>query len=62
LCLVYNLVWKGNGPAPALATIDLDSRVVKAIDAIRAWEEDVKAPSKLIHILEHEYTSQVRGE
>jgi hypothetical protein len=61
LCLVYNLVWKGNGPAPALTTTDDDSRLAKAMMAIRAWEMDPKGPSKLIYVLEHEYTSQVGG-
>jgi hypothetical protein len=61
LCLVFNLVWKGSGPAPALAAKDDGAALAKAIEAIRAWESDAKGPPRLIHILQHEYTTRVRG-
>jgi hypothetical protein len=60
LCLVFNLVWEGQGPSPGLGSADDDLRLGKAISAIQAWDRDAEGPSKLIHILEHQYTMQVR--
>jgi hypothetical protein len=57
LCLVFNLVWKGNGPAPAFMTSYDDIALAEAIDAVRAWQEDDEGPTRLIHILEHKYAT-----
>jgi hypothetical protein len=61
LCLVYNLVWKGSGPAPALISGN-ESTLAKAIEGIRAWEADPEGPSKLIYVLGGLFTiMRVRG-
>jgi hypothetical protein len=58
LCLVFNLVWEGQGPAPAVVADD--PSLAEAIKAMSTWDGDAEGPSKLIHILEHQYTMQVR--
>lgn len=56
LCLIYNLVYRGQGLMPAPAT-DTEKIVARLLDAIRAWEADQKGgPRKLAYALEHRYT------
>lgn len=57
LCLVYNLLWSGQGPAPSIAPTSQPLK--RALRAVRRWEADANCPTKLIHVLEHEYTMQV---
>jgi hypothetical protein len=61
LCLVYNLIWGGYGPAPALIS-DNESTIAKAIEGIREWEVDPEGPSKLVYVLDGVFTiMRVRG-
>jgi hypothetical protein len=56
LCLVFKLMWDGDGPAPGLGGNDDETRLAKAISAMRGWDQDPEGTSKLIHILERTYT------
>ena len=54
LCLIYNLVHANSAPAPSPA--DHSQAVSRIVQAVRNWDADPNAPSKLIYVLHHEYT------
>ena len=54
LCLIYNLVHSGNTPAPSPA--DHSQAVARVVQAVKSWSADSDAPTKLVYVLQHEYT------
>ena len=54
LCLIYNLVHSGTTPAPSPA--DHSQAVARVVQAVKSWNDDSDAPTKLVYVLQHEYT------
>lgn len=64
LTLVYNLLRKDDGPAPALPEYEEQSRAITALLGLWAQEKNLtgdETPEKLIYPLEHAYTSAELG-
>lgn len=53
LCLVYNLVYRGDGACPA--PIDNSKAIAKVVAGMRAWEQDDDGPPFLAYALDHNY-------
>ena len=54
LCLIYNLVHSGSTPAPSPA--DHSQAVPRVVQAVKSWNDDSDAPTKLVYVLQHAYT------
>mmetsp|Transcript_22770 Transcript_22770/g.31712 ORF Transcript_22770/g.31712 Transcript_22770/m.31712 type:complete len:482 (+) Transcript_22770:74-1519(+) len=55
LCLVYNLVYEGEGPLP-VAT-DLEAQRTMMMEILRRWRINrMKEPLKAVFLLDHQYT------
>ena len=54
LCLIYNLVHSGSTLAPSPA--DHSQAVARVVQAVKSWNDDSDAPTKLVYVLQHEYT------
>ena len=53
LCLIYNLVHSGSEPTPPA---DRKQAVDRITQAVKSWIADDNAPTKLICVLQHQYT------
>ena len=53
LCLVYNLVYSGDGACPV--PIDNSEVVAKVVEDMRKWEQDDDGPPLMAYILNHSY-------
>ena len=53
LCLVYNLVYSGDGACPA--PIDNTKSVAEVVEDIRVWEQDDDGLPYMAYVLDHSY-------